>query len=291
MQRPELAERHRFPAIGTRWRIDTAEPLGQALRERIRDRVEEYDRVWSRFREDSLVRRAASEPGRHLFPDEAVALMDLYWTLYERTQGAMTPLIGVSLERLGYDAGYRLRPDGDPLPAPAWEPGLRWEGSTLVAEHPALLDVGAAGKGQLVDILGGLLEEAGHEHYCVDGSGDLRHRGGRPLRVALEDPRAQGRAIGVAELDGRSICASAGDRRAWGDGLHHILDARTGNPAREVVATWVIAADTALADGLATALFFTGAHQLANTFHFGYVRMYADGRAERSRDFPGELFT
>mgnify|MGYP003292113255 FL=1 len=43
--------------------------------------------------------------------------------------------------------------------------------------------------------------------------------------------------------------------------------------------------------GLATALFFTGAHRLAETHRFAYVRMLADGRAERSPDFDGELFT
>jgi thiamine biosynthesis lipoprotein len=59
----------------------------------------------------------------------------------------------------------------------------------------------------------------------------------------------------------------------------------------EVVATWVVAGDAALADGLATALFFTGGHQLAGSFQFTYVGMLADGRAERSPDFDGELFT
>jgi len=108
--------------------------------------------------------------------------------------------------------------------------------------------------------------------------------------VGLEHPLDPRKAIGVVELAGASLCASASNRRAWGDGLHHIVDPRTGSPAREVIATLVVASSTALADGLATALFFTGAHQLAKTFHFSYVRMYADGRAERSRDFPGELF-
>jgi ApbE family len=83
--------------------------------------------------------------------------------------------------------------------------------------------------------------------------------------------------IGVANLQNRALCASAVNRRAWGNGLHHVLDARTGAPTTEVVATWVVASDAALADGLATALFFTGAHRLAETHRFAYVRMLADG--------------
>jgi thiamine biosynthesis lipoprotein len=97
--------------------------------------------------------------------------------------------------------------------------------------------------------------------------------------------------IGVAHLQGQALCASGVTRRVWGDGLHHVLDARTGVPVGGVVATWVTAEETALADGLATALFFTEAHRLAERFRFAYVRMHADGRAEYSPNFAGELFT
>ncbi len=97
--------------------------------------------------------------------------------------------------------------------------------------------------------------------------------------------------IGVAGLRGRALCASGVGARAWGDGLHHLLDGRTGRPARKVVATWVVADSAAVADGLATALFFTDARRLAQTFDFDYVRMYASGHAEISRDFDGELFS
>ncbi|MGH2449824.1 MAG: FAD:protein FMN transferase [Candidatus Limnocylindria bacterium] len=87
------------------------------------------------------------------------------------------------------------------------------------------------------------------------------------------------------------MCESAVTRRAWGDGLHHLLDVRTGLPVQDVVAAWVVADEAATADGLATALFFTEADQLAKVFPFAYVRMLADGRAETSHNFDGELFS
>ncbi|MFC7265578.1 FAD:protein FMN transferase [Streptomyces lutosisoli] len=123
---------------------------------------------------------------------------------------------------------------------------------------------------------------------------DLRHSGGRALRIGLEHPFDPRLVIGVANPRDRALCASGVSRRAWGDGLHHVLDARTGVPVRDVVATWVVADTAALADGLATALFFTDAHWLAETFgpeQFAYVRVRADGHAEISRNFEGELFT
>jgi len=282
-----------FDAIGTRWQIETAEPLDEAARRAVLERIESFDHAYSRFRTDSIVSRIAGEAGRVEFPDDAVELFALYDRLHDATRGAVDPLVGRDLERLGYDRVYSLQPVTVPDAAPraSWTADVSRDGATVTTTRPVVIDIGAAGKGYLVDLVRAVLEERGIDEVVIDASGDLVHRGATPIRVGLEHPLDPSKAIGVAEFANASLCASASNRRAWGDGLHHILDARTGNPAREVIATWVIAADTALADGLATALFFTGAHELANTFHFSYVRMYADGRAERSRYFPGELFT
>ena len=54
----------RFEGIGTQWEISTADPLEAAVRKRLLGIVEEYDRIYSRFRSDSLVSRIAKEPGR-----------------------------------------------------------------------------------------------------------------------------------------------------------------------------------------------------------------------------------
>jgi uncharacterized protein with FMN-binding domain len=68
-----------------------------------------------------------------------------------------------------------------------------------------------------------------------------------------------------------------------------VLDARTGDPVHDVVASWVVAEDAATADGLATALFLTAPEKLAETFSFAYVRMFADGSAEVSDSFDGDV--
>jgi thiamine biosynthesis lipoprotein len=294
---PTLA-RFDFDAIGTSWQIETSRQLDPLTRAAVLDRVESFDRAYSRFRADSLVTAIARQPGRYTFPPDAVELFDLYDRLVAATDGAIDPLVGRQLELLGYDPAYSLRPVGeaeraaaDALGRASWTTDIERRGRVISTERPVVIDVGAAGKGYLVDLVAGLLREGGFDDFVVDASGDLVHVGGEPIRVGLEHPLQPGTVIGVAELANASLCASASNRRTWGDGLHHIIDGRTGNPAREVIATWVVAANTAVADGLATALFFTGAHRLAETFHFSYVRMYADGRAERSRDFRGELFT
>lgn len=152
-----------------------------------------------------------------------------------------------------------------------------------------LLDVGAAGKGRLVDLVAQTLGDAGVRRFVVDAGGDLRHHGDEPLRVGLEHPFDPTRVVGVVELRGNALCASALNNRAWGDGLHHIIDARTGTPPRDVLATWVIADNAMLADGIATALFLTDPPRLHETYRFAFARMSANG-IEASPGFEGELF-
>ncbi|MFJ9590606.1 FAD:protein FMN transferase [Streptomyces acidicola] len=289
-----------FDAIGTRWLIDTEEPLSADLRASVLERARRFDATYSRFRPDSLVSRiaAASDGGRFRFPDDSIALFRLYDRLGIATSGALDPLVGRSLELLGYDAGYSLTPAPAAVRAredgrgrAAWAVDVVRDGTVLVTRRPLVIDVGAAGKGYLVDLIAGMLREAGVDRFVVDASGDLRHAGESAIRVGLEHPFNPRQVIGVANLNNRALCASAVTRRTWGDGLHHVLDARTGSPVTEVVATWVVADEAAVADGLATALFFTAPRRMTETFRFTYVLMYSDGRAEYAPDFDGELFT
>ena len=103
-----------FDAIGTRWRVDSAGPVPAAVRRRVAERVEAYDRAFSRFRADSLVSAHARTGGSVRYPDEVAPLLDLYARLTALTGNRVSPLVGASLERLGYGAGYSLRPAGAP---------------------------------------------------------------------------------------------------------------------------------------------------------------------------------
>ncbi|MEW1819514.1 FAD:protein FMN transferase [Arthrobacter sp. NPDC080031] len=280
-----------FDGIGTTWEISTPEELPEGVLAGLLGVVEDYDRSYSRFRDDSLIAVLAREPGTVTLPAGAGELEQLFTTLYRLSDGAMTPLIGGSLERLGYGADYALRPLGHPVPAPRWEDVLEWKGSAISASAPVVLDIGAAGKGQLVDLAAGVLRSAGITEFLVDASGDMLHSGAEPLRVALEHPYDPAQAIGVVELHGGALCASSANRRAWGDGLHHVLDGATGRPIETVVATWTMAATAMEADALATALFMVDPAVLAKEFDFSWLKVYSDGHAVYSAGFEGTLFS
>lgn len=280
-----------FEAIGTAWQIDTAGPLAESTREAVLGRIEAFDAVWSRFREDSVIGAIAGDAGTWELPDEADGLLTLYADLYGLTDGAMTPLIGQALADLGYDADYSLTEHANPAPVPSWD-AIAWHRPYLTNIAPVLLDVGAAGKGLLVDLVAGVLSDAGIEGFAVDASGDLTLQGAtETLRIALEHPADASRAIGVVELSsGQALCGSATNRRTWGDGLHHVLDGRTGRPTDDVIASWVVADSCMVADSLATALFLAEPDRLMSGFTYEFVRMHGDGRVEWSPGLPGEVF-
>lgn len=279
-----------FDAIGTRWTLTTAEPMAGVLLDRVDTVIAAYDALWSRFRSDSGVARIAHGEAVDLGPT-AAPLLELLADLRTRSGGAVDPFVAASLDHLGYGAGGTLRPAEGYLPAPAAV--VERTGSVVRTVPPALLDVGSAGKGQLVDLVAAELAAAGHVDALVDASGDLRVAG-LPLRVALEHPYDPEAAIGVVEVVDGAIAGSAVNRRDWspegGRRLHHVLDARTGRPVETIAATWVLAETAMLADALATALFFVGPEALADAYAFEYVRMRTDGVADWSAGLPGEVF-
>lgn len=284
----DLPHAWEFEAIGAPWRIDTAHPLLGAARASVSARIEAFDRDWSRFRSDSWVSRVAASPGRHELPSDGAPLLGLYRELYDATAGRVSPLVGRSMEALGYDASYRLAP-GTPVPAPSWPSAVTIVDGALETASAVLLDVGAAGKGYLVDLVGEALTTSGVDAWFVDASGDLRARATSP-RIALEHPADPSLAVGVAEPGERALCASAPNRRAWA-GVHHILDAVTGLPAQRVAATWAVADSALVADGAATALFFDVDDEWLQRRRVEFVRLFSNGRVEMSPGFPGEVFT
>lgn len=274
-----------FEAIGTRWQVQTAGVLPEQTREVVRALIERFDRAWSRFRADSLVTALARGAGAVPLPPDGTAMLDLYTAVSVATDGAVNPLVGEVLARRGYDASYGLLDAGAEAAPADWRRRLSWDAGTLAVTVPALIDVGAVGKGRLVD----LVAAAVGGPVVVDASGDLAVRG-MAQRIALEHPYDPARAIGVWEVTDAALCASAVNRRTWGDGLHHVLDARTGEPVRTIAATWAVAGTAMTADAAATALFFDGGPAFAAANAVSWVRMSTDGRVEWSPGCRAELF-
>lgn len=282
-----------FEAIGTNWQIDLPDGLLASSREKlitkIQERITIFDRDYSRFREDSLVTAISKKAGLYTLPSDAEPLFLLYESLYGLTKGAVTPLIGNVLSDAGYDASYSLQSKDLEQPLP-WQEVLERKSLELLVKKPVILDFGAAGKGYLIDIVAEIIRGENITSFCVDAGGDMVYdNSSDALRVGLEHPTDPEKVIGVATILNQSLCGSAGNRRAWGK-FHHIINPHTLESPHHILAVWVVAETTLLADGLTTALFFTEPDRLAKEYQFEYVIVHQDFSIKKSANFPGEIF-
>ena len=141
---------------------------------------------------------------------------------------------------------------------------LQFDGARLTVANPTVqLDLGAFAKGYGVDIAIGRLRDLGITDALVNAGGDLRaigRRGDRPWRVGIRNP-AGGLLAALAVADDESVFTSGTYERQFehaGVRYHHIIDPRTGYPARGLSSVTVIGRDAAEADAVATALLVAG---------------------------------
>jgi thiamine biosynthesis lipoprotein len=282
-----------FEAIGTQWHIycEFEDTVNVAhLLDRIARRINMFDRNYSRFRNDSLVADISHAAGTYRLPPDAQPMFELYQHLYTLTDGAFTPLIGSVLAAAGYDAAYSFTATDIHQPL-RWDEALDIRWPYLTVHAPVLLDVGAAGKGYLVDIIAHILRNAGAVSYVINAGGDIAtySADAAAIRIGLEHPDDPSQAIGIAAIANQSIAGSAGNRRRWGQ-FHHIIDPRTLESPHAIRATWVVAETTMLADALATCLYLVQPQHLAAHYAFEYVVLHDDYSISQSSDFPAELF-
>jgi thiamine biosynthesis lipoprotein len=130
------------------------------------------------------------------------------------------------------------------------------------------IGLGGIAGGYAVDRAAGVLAERGFSDFLFDGSGDILVRGthsGRPWRLGIQDPRGpHGKLIGSVPVQDEALVTSGDYERfkiVEGVRYHHIIDPRTGYPARGTISVTVIAKTTEQADALATAMFILGAEK------------------------------
>ena len=141
---------------------------------------------------------------------------------------------------------------------------------TLVKKSRAItIDLSSIAKGFGVDEVAQIINKTGYGDYLVEIGGEIyasgRRQDGKLWRVGINRPRkdaAFDAVYKIVDLNNQAF-ATSGDYRNFFeiDGIRysHIIDPRTGYPVSNgVVSVSVVAANCALADGLATAVMVMG---------------------------------
>ena len=263
--------------MGTEFQVFLAGPDPEYLRDAGNEALDEVERLEERlshYRADSEVcdlnlrgpyGPVRMEPGLFALLMRAAAISRLSGGAFDCTAG---PLVRC----WGFFRGRGAMPDPDSIR----------EALALVGSHRLMMDaerctiqfptegtevhLGAIGKGYAVDQVVERLRELGVQSALVHGGGSSIYALGTPpgaaaWEVGIRHPREEGRRLGVVRLKDRAFSTS-GDYEQFfevdGQRFSHILDPRSGYPARGVWSAAVTGQNTVDTDALSTAAFVLG---------------------------------
>ncbi len=195
----------------------------------------------------------------------AVLEASLGWA--RASSGAFDPTVAPLLDLWDVPAGPHPPPHPDRLAravaAGGWH-RVRPGANGGVDLGGAELDFGGIAKGYALDRAAEALRARGVVDYLVNAGGDLvvaGAKGGAPWRVGIQHPREPGAFLRVVTPLAGALVTSGDYERAYeweGERVHHLLDPRTGRPARGCQSVTVWAPTAIDADALATAVFVLG---------------------------------
>lgn len=256
---------HTFRAMGTT--VMLLGPAGDKTYERAARGVESVFAVeeerFSRFRGTSELTRVNRAAGAWTSVSPRFEeLIRLALDFAETTGGLFDPTVLDAVIAAGYDRDFDEVLAGARValhPAPAcgrWEE-VEVEPGAIRTPEGVGFDLGGIAKGFTSDLATQAAVEAGLPWALVSAGGDLRLLGGAPpIEVGIEEPLASTTSAARVMLTEGALATSSVVARAWGDGLHHVIDPRTGEPSHtdaiqatvwaptcaeaEVLATWAL---------------------------------------------------
>lgn len=191
-------------------------------------------------------------------------LIAAHWW-HARTDGRFNPASGVLSARWREAEVHGVDPTADELHALATTIAiLPWNVDGRIVSRGgdcSRVNLNAFAKGWIVDRAVALVVSRFMvRSLSVNAGGDIRHIGGEPLLVGIENPLRpydDEPPIAVISIRDRGIATSGSARRGVvvdGNRYGHVIDPRTGRAADAVASISVIADDAATADVLATAI-------------------------------------
>jgi len=244
----------------------TPEPDARAAEERAFAALAAVDQEMARVEGTPLWELNRAGGGRVSEALASVLADALAWA--RRTGGAFDPTVAPLLDL--WDIPRGPHPPPSPLAVDAALSQVGWDrvrldpGRRTVDLGRTRVDLGGIAKGWAIDRAAEALRAAGASDFIVNAGGDLYvagRRGDRPWRVGIQHPRNQNRFLRVvAPMEGALVTSGDYERfYEWeGRRFHHILDPRTGRPARGCQSVTVWAPTAVDADALSTAVFVLG---------------------------------
>lgn len=257
-QKSWLEQQESF-VFGTRVDVTVAGTPPEQAKPAINAVLREFDRLHRTYHawqpsELTALNQAFAKGQSHRISPELTGLIQEAQLFAKQGQYLFDPGIGHLIALWGFqsDSFPAQRPDLESVQRwqkhPASIADLRWVSeNTLRTQNPAVsLDFGGYLKGWALDRAADILQQHGINNALINIGGNILAIGtknGKPWRVGIQNPRAPG-ALATLELhDGEAIGTSGDYQRYFElDGIRypHLLDPRTGEPARHTQAVTVL---------------------------------------------------
>ncbi|MDF1838234.1 MAG: FAD:protein FMN transferase [Planctomycetota bacterium] len=270
--KPELHVRT-LAVMGTDLEIKVIESNPSKAQKALDAAVSEIQRVEDVFTtwRDSPLNRLNAHAGQGFFevPEEVAQLVARSLAVCEVTKGAFDPTFASVGKLWDFRAVPPKLPTDAEIEAALAKVGygkvkIDLEKNRISLPSGTRLGLGGIAKGYGVDRAMAVLMEHGIQHGVVNAGGDLKALGtrfGEPWRIAITHPRKGQKPVALVPLSNVCLVTSGDYERFFvleGRRYHHILDPRTGRPARGCISASVLAPDAAFADALATAMVVVG---------------------------------
>ncbi len=259
--------------MGTTYSITaSAAEVSKQLADRVEQRLEELENIFSTWRQDSEISRFNTYRNSDWFScsAELAQVVDEAIRIHRLTGGAFEVTLGPLIERWGFGKEEITTPPSDEELASLMESvgtrhlEARMDPPAIRKRHPETsINLSGIAKGYAVDDLANLLGKPELSAFMVEIGGEVRTKGGngdRPWRIAIARPQTgEPRAQRIVEINTAAIATSGGYQNSLellDQRYIHILDPASGKPVKSQTAsvTVIDKESTMRADALATAL-------------------------------------
>ncbi|MDP7008284.1 MAG: FAD:protein FMN transferase [Phycisphaerales bacterium] len=264
---------------------------------------EEVDQEMSEWKQHSPLTSVNKNAGKQptVVPPELFDTVKRSLRIAELSEGAFDPT-WASLWNLWKFDGTNFVPTQEQvdaiLPTVSWRHVvLNAERTTITLPKGSMLGLGAIAKGVALDKARDALLALGEQNFMIVAGGQVLVHGrnnGRLWRIGIRDPEMSQNDY-FAVLDSTDTCLSTSgnyEKFFIKDGVryHHIIDPRTGFPARGTKSVTVICKDATLADALSTACFVLSPEQgislCAQFENIEVLIIDSQGSTHQSKGFP-----
>ncbi|MDD7511995.1 MAG: FAD:protein FMN transferase [Peptostreptococcaceae bacterium] len=275
--------------------------------EKVREEVNRIDKLLSTGLEESEVYKINSGAADALSED-TYKLLDKSLQLYKDTDGAFNIAVYPIMEAWGFTTKNYKVPDDETiarlltLATPDDILFNRDEHKIAFAKEGMKIDFGGIAKGYTSARIMEIFKECGVKSGKVNLGGNVQTLGtktdGSKWRIAIQSPDKGDEYAGVLEVADKAIITSGGYERFFeenGVTYHHIIDPKTGKPAKSgLQSVTIVSDDGTLADGLSTSLFIMGKDKSVEFWkkhkdEFQFVLLTDDNKLVASEGLKGSL--